>query len=277
MALTSTIELNESWQFRETSEGQEFVRIFYAIWADVFSPAGASFALPAIGDALPDTVFAGREDLKVITVVASPSSEDVDGCRVEITYSNITKDTHPKNIPDSRLSWEERFYSVMEIKEVTRAYSGGTYTGADLSHDSFKDSDGTIIPQPVYVPSFIYDLTVRLSFADIDGLTDKLGKVNSDELWTARRTKQGTRAMYDKEGNFIFSGSDQKKWLFSNLNVVRQGVDIYEVNMEFMFHPDGWNQGSSGHNTDFYGTTSLSPLFTKASIEDGAPQLGGSR
>lgn len=277
MALTNTIELNESWQFRETGEGQEFIRIFYAIWADVFNLRGASYELPAIGDPIPDSVFPDREDLRVINIVASPRDEDVDGCRVEVTYSNISKETLPKNVPDSRLSWQERFYSVMEVKSVTRAYSGGTYTGADLSHDSFKDADGTIIPQPVYVPSFIYDLTVSLSFANLDGLTDKLGKINSDELWTTRQTARGTRAMVDKQGNYIFSGSDQKKWLFSNLNVVRQGADIYEVNMEFMYNHDGWNQDSGGHNTDFYGTTTLSDLFNRARDEDEAPQLGGSR
>ena len=83
--------------------------------------------------------------------------------------------------------------------------------------------------------------------------------------------------MVDKQGNYIFSGSDQKKWLFSNLNVVRQGADIYEVNMEFMYNHDGWNQDSGGHNTDFYGTTTLSDLFNRARDEDEAPQLGGSR
>ena len=161
MALTSTIELNESWKFRETADGQELVRVFYAIWADIFSPSGASPVLPEIGDPLPETTWVGRPDMKVIQIGAEPTQEDVDGCEVEIVYSNVTKDTFPKKRPDDRLSWEERFYTITETIETDRYYSDSTtlpmrhrFTGGELNKGHFKDKDGLVIPQPINISNF---------------------------------------------------------------------------------------------------------------------------
>lgn len=285
MTITSPVELNDSWKFRETAEGQEFVRIFYAPWADVFSIGGASATLPAIGDPMPSTVMADRPDLKVIYITADPQMEDLVACRVEITYSNVTKETYPKKVPESMLSWEERFYTIPKIIEVDQYYStpsdpGATplearYTGGEFTATHLKDVKGNIIPKPIQLSNLVYEKTVRLAALNVNFFINLLNHVNKDSIWSQRPLGTGGTAYRDKTGTLIMDGTDQLMWLFNDFSISKEGIGIYAVRMEFLYNPQGWNDQTRDGGL-FYPQAALAPLMQLASLERPPISLTGS-
>ena len=283
MVLTSTIEKNESWKFRETKDGQELVRVFYALWDDVFSPSGASPVLPEIGDPLPESTWSNRPDMKVISIDADPSQQDVDGCNVRIVYSNVTKDTFPKNRPDDRLSWEERFYTITEVIETDRYYSEldptlpmkHRFTSGKLNKDHFKDKDGNVIPQPINISNFIYEITYRSKAPNVDFLVSKLQHCNNDAFIGTRYQSTSNNKYLDKIGLLNMGGNDINSWLYNNLIIVREAVDSWAITMEFQFRQEKWRDFSrdGGH---LIPEVELAPLLLVATGEAGTLRPSGS-
>jgi len=253
-----TKELNESYQLHITPEGETVVRKFYAIWDDVYGPTNV---LPAIGSRIPEVIAPDRDDLKVVDIWANPEPNDLVGCRVEITYTNIFPELGQKNLPNNRRSWVERFYTQQEYRDVINLYdsSANKYTGTALED---TDANGDIIPVNVLSRvDWVYELTLTTDRVEMFEINRALRRVNSAQFFNSHREVNSTDPdVQDKEGAYVFLSDDTRQWRLDAAQVVRTGKDSYETVLLFAHNPDGWNASAD----EFYPEYDLKTLVAAA-------------
>lgn len=234
-----TIERNDSYQFHITPEGESVVRTFYAIWADVY---GSTNVLPEIGERIPVAIAPDRPDLVVVDIQGTPTMEDLTGCNIEITYSNIYPELGRRHLPDNRRSWVERFYTQQEYKDVINQYdsSAKKYSGTALTD---TDAEGQIITTDVLARvDWVYELNLSTSRVNMADITARLRSVNSVPFFNIHRAVQSTDPQIkDKEGEYDFASNDTQEWRFDAAQVTRNGKESYDTTLIFTHNADKWN------------------------------------
>jgi len=223
------------------------VQHYRAGHTDVFSAERGGSGLPRIGQA-----HASRSDYRCAEVRVDPSTSDVDSVEVTIIWSTAGVPAARQKEADVRTSWIETWDSAMEAKEVTRALNPltGKYTGDILSGVTVDEEDNALSgTETVFIPKPVYNLTVYTSTATLRNLAPHQGKVNLKDFFASVRLAKSSVSGTDiyeiqQEAVGTISGNwahDVGQWLWANTNVRREGVDNWEVAMQFWYNKFGWN------------------------------------